>query len=66
MSDERIEITDTRDQALMRMAQGAKMNKTVLPSGYCTPPRDMIVDGMALVPAMAREDRPGMRGGPRY
>jgi len=66
MSDERIEITDSRDQALMRMAQGAKMNKTVLPSGYCTPPRDMIVDGMALVTPAARDVGPAKRSAHRY
>lgn len=49
MTKERIEIEDPRDQALLRVAQKALMNDTVLPSGYRTPPRDMIVDGMALV-----------------
>jgi len=48
MDEGSIEIEDPRDLALLRMAQGALMNDTVLPSGYRTPPHDMIVVGTGL------------------
>lgn len=48
MADETIQIDDPRDQALLRIAQQSRMNATTLPSGFLTPPRDLIVDGMTL------------------
>lgn len=48
MADETIQIEDPRDQALLRIAQKSLMNATTLPSGFLTPPRDLIVDGMTL------------------
>lgn len=65
MTDERIGIEDPRDQALLRIASGATLNDTVLPSGYRTPPRDLVVDGMTLRTPTGPESRYRSRGGAR-
>lgn len=57
MSDETIQIDDPRDQALLRIAQASLMNATTLPSGFVTPSRDLIVDGMALRTPTDEESR---------
>jgi len=57
MADETIEIDDPRDQALLRIAQASLMNRTTLPSGFVTPSRDLIVDGMTLRTPTAAEAR---------
>lgn len=44
-----IEITDERDLAFMRVAQGSLLNATTLPSGTLTPARNLIVEGTSLV-----------------
>ena len=64
-TDERIEIEDPRDQALLRVAPGAIMNDTILPSGFHTPPRDLIVDGMTLRTPTDQEGMHKPRRGPR-
>lgn len=48
MADDTIQIEDPRDQALLRIAQGSLMNSTTLSSGFVTPSRDLIADGMTL------------------
>lgn len=65
MTDERVEIEDPRDRALLAIAQGSTMNDTVLPGGYRTPPRDLIVDGTALRTPTGPEARLRARGGAR-
>ncbi len=65
MADERIEIEDPRDQMLLRIAPGALMNDTVLPSGFRTPARDLVVDGMALVTPTDAQMRAFRRRGAR-
>lgn len=57
MTDETIQIDDPRDQALLRNASGALMNATTLPSGFLTPARDLVVDGMTLRTPTAAEAR---------
>lgn len=60
-----IAIDDPRDQALLRIAPGATMNDTVLPSGLRTPPRDLVVDGMSLRTPTGPEARSKARRGAR-
>jgi len=66
MKDERIDIEDPHDQALLRIAAGATMNATVLPSGYRTPARDLVVDGMTLRTPTGPESRYRSRGARPY
>ncbi len=44
-----IELADPKDTAFAGIAQGALVNNTVLPSGYRTPKRDLVVSGTTLV-----------------
>lgn len=68
MPDEPIELTHPLDLAFARMAQGALFNDTIMPSGYRTPPRDLVIDGTALVePSDEQRRQFGLRGRPhRY
>ena len=49
MSGLRISIKDARDLKFAKMAQRVTVNATILPSGYCTPARDMVILGTDLV-----------------
>lgn len=56
MEDGKIALEDERDIAFCAIAQGSLVNDTRLPSGYRTPPRDMIIRGTEIV-EMTKEDR---------
>ena len=63
--DQTIRIEDPRDQALLRIAGGALMNRTTLPSGFVTPARDLVVEGLTLRPPTDAEARSFGRTGTR-
>lgn len=52
-----IELTDPKDTAFAAIAQGALVNDTVLPSGYRTPKRDLVISGTTLVEPTAEQKR---------
>lgn len=58
----RIELTDPRDLALARIAQGARVASTTLPSGLVTPEDEHLIVGAALVRHDPREDHPTRQG----
>jgi hypothetical protein len=51
-----IELTAPRDLGFCRIAQGAIVNSTILPSGYKTPPVNMMVKGHRLIPIPEAEE----------
>jgi hypothetical protein len=46
-----IQLTDKRDLGLCSRAQYALVNNTTFPSGFISPPTDMIIVGDKLLPA---------------
>ncbi len=43
-----MELTSPEDLSFAEVAQGARVNQTILPSGYTTPPRDLFIHGKWL------------------
>lgn len=44
-----ITLTDSRDIQFSKIAQGAVVNETILPSGFKTPAHDLVIEGEKLV-----------------